>query len=195
MPPNKFAFGPTRIPGLFLIEPKVQGDHRGFFVEYYNHEAFAKAGIDLPFVQDNHSRSQKGVLRGLHFQRTHPQGKLIRVVAGVVFDVTVDLRKGSPTFGKWWGIELNAENHKMVYVPRGCAHGFLTLTDNVDFMYKCTDLYNPEDEGGLIWDDPKVGIEWPLDKVGGTVKLSERDKKWPSLDRLDVIYDFKKYKI
>jgi dTDP-4-dehydrorhamnose 3,5-epimerase len=144
-----FKFTKQKIPGLYLIEPKVFGDERGFFLEYYNHEDFKKAGIELPFVQDNHSRSQKGVLRGLHFQVQHPQGKLIRVISGTVFDVAVDIRKGSPTFGQYAGFELNAKEHKMVYIPRGCAHGFLTLTDNVDFMYKCTDLYNPPDELGL----------------------------------------------
>jgi dTDP-4-dehydrorhamnose 3,5-epimerase len=196
---NKFTFGPTNISGLFLIEPKVYGDHRGFFMEYYNHEEFTRAGIGLPFVQDNHSRSGRGVLRGLHFQKKHPQGKLIRVVSGIVYDVTVDLRRGSPTFSKWFGIELSAESHKMVYVPRGCAHGFLTLTDDVDFMYKCTDYYDASDEAGLAWDDPTVGVDWPLERVraGGrkTLKISERDKKWPKLSDLNVDFDYEKYKI
>jgi dTDP-4-dehydrorhamnose 3,5-epimerase len=190
-----FKFTKQKIPGLYLIEPKVFGDERGFFLEYYNHEDFKKAGIELPFVQDNHSRSQKGVLRGLHFQVQHPQGKLIRVISGTVFDVAVDIRKGSPTFGQYAGFELNAKEHKMVYIPRGCAHGFLTLTDNVDFMYKCTDLYNPPDELGLLWNDPKLKIKWPLDRIEGQPKLSERDKKWPTLDKLDKSFDFEKYKI
>jgi len=192
---SDFKFLPQSIPGLYLIEPKVFGDHRGFFMEHYNQKDFEAAGIGLPFIQDNHSRSQKGILRGLHFQKTHPQGKLIRVVAGSVFDAVVDLRKGSPAFGHWWGIELKAEEHKMVYIPRGCAHGFLTLTENVDFMYKCTDFYYPEDEAGLIWNDPHVNIEWPLDRIDGTPKLSERDKKWPTLDKLDINFDYKKYRI
>jgi len=190
-----FKFNTTKIPGLFVIEPKVHGDDRGFFMEHYNYEDFKKAGIDLHFVQDNHSRSQKGVLRGLHYQRKRPQGKIIRVVAGTVFDVAVDLRKGSPVFGEWFGIELRAQERKMVYVPRGCAHGFLTLTDDVDFMYKCTDIYIPEDESGLLWNDPHVGIKWPLDKIGNAPKLSERDKKWPTLNKINLPFDFDKYRI
>jgi len=196
---NKFTFNPTNISGLFFIEPKVYGDPRGFFMEYYNHKEFIQAGIGLPFVQDNHSRSQRGVLRGLHFQKTRPQGKLIRVVAGGVYDVAVDLRRGSPTFGRWFGVELRAAEHKMVYVPRGCAHGFLTLTDSVDFMYKCTDYYDASDEAGLAWDDPTVGVDWPLDKLGAdgrkTLKISERDKKWPKLHGLDVVFEYERYKI
>ena len=192
---STFKFNPTKIPGLFVIEPKVHGDDRGFFMEHYNYEDFKNAGIDLHFVQDNHSRSQKGVLRGLHFQMKRPQGKLIRVVAGTVFDVAVDLRKGSPVFGEWFGIELLAQERKMVYIPRGCAHGFLTLTDGVDFMYKCTDIYVPEDESGLLWNDKHVGIKWPLEKLDGPPKLSERDKKWPTLDKLNLPYELEKYRI
>jgi len=195
---SNFKFIKQSIPGLYLVEPKVYGDHRGFFMEHYNHKEFEAAGIGLQFIQDNHSRSGKGVLRGLHFQTKHPQGKLIRVVAGGVYDVGVDLRRGSPTFGRWWGAELKAEEHKMLYIPRGCAHGFLTLTDNVDFMYKCTDYYDASDEGGLAWDDPTVGVDWPLDRVEGGrsgLKISERDKKWPKLEGLDVDFDYNKYRI
>lgn len=152
----------TAIPGPVIIEPKVFGDARGFFMETWNAEAFRKAGLDLQFVQDNHSRSQKGVLRGLHLQNPCPQGKLVRVTRGAVFDVAVDLRWSSPHFGKWVGVELSAENQRMFWVPEGFAHGFLTLEDDTDFMYKCTAPYSPQTEHTLAWDDPTVAIEWPL---------------------------------
>lgn len=161
------------IPGPLIIEPKVFGDERGFFMESWNAAAFAQAGLDLSFCQDNHSRSQKGVLRGMHFQNPGPQGKLVRVVRGAVFDAVVDLRRSSPTFGKWTGVTLSAENKRMFWVPEGFAHGFLTLEDDTDFLYKCTAPYAPQNEASLAWDDPAVGIEWPLDGI--EVKLSAKD--------------------
>lgn len=161
------------IPGPLILEPRVFGDDRGFFLESWNAEAFAKAGLDLTFVQDNHSRSQKGVLRGMHFQNPGPQGKLVRVVRGAVFDAVVDLRRSSPTFGKWTGVVLSAENKRMFWVPEGFAHGFLTLEDDTDFLYKCTAPYAPQHEASLAWDDPTVGIEWPLDGI--EPKLSAKD--------------------
>lgn len=153
------------IPGPLILEPHVFGDERGFFVESWNAQAFTQAGLDLTFVQDNHSRSQKGVLRGMHFQNPGPQGKLVRVVRGAVFDAVVDLRRSSPTFGKWTGVLLSAENKRMFWVPEGFAHGFLTLEDDTDFLYKCTAPYAPEHEASLAWDDPAVGIEWPLEGI------------------------------
>jgi dTDP-4-dehydrorhamnose 3,5-epimerase len=131
----------------------------------------------------------------MHFQKQHPQGKLVRVISGAVFDAVIDLRKDSPTFGKWFGVELSHENKKMLYVPRGFAQGFLIFADNTDLMYKCTDLFHPDDEGGLMWDDPAIGIQWPLDKVGDNIILSEKDKKWPKFEELDFFFDFEKYKI
>lgn len=153
------------ITGPLIIEPKVFGDERGFFMESWNAAAFAEAGLDLTFVQDNHSRSQKGVLRGMHFQNPGPQGKLVRVVRGAVFDAVVDLRRSSPTFGDWTGVLLSAENKRMFWVPEGFAHGFLTLEDDTDFLYKCTAPYAPQHEASLAWDDPAVGIEWPLEGI------------------------------
>lgn len=161
------------IPGPLILEPRVFGDDRGFFMESWNAEAFAKAGLDLTFVQNNHSRSQKGVLRGLHFQNPGPQGKLVRVVRGAVFDAVVDLRRSSPTFGKWTGVILSAENKRMFWVPEGFAHGFLTLEDDTDFLYKCTGPYAPQHEASLAWNDPTVGIEWPLHGI--EPKLSAKD--------------------
>jgi len=154
---------PTSIPSVLIIEPKVFGDDRGFFFESFNQRAFNRAtGLDVNFVQDNHSRSSKGVLRGLHYQIQQPQGKLVRVVRGSVFDVTVDLRKSSPTFGQWVGVELTEDNHRQLWVPPGFAHGFYVLSDSADFLYKTTDYYAPEFECSLIWNDPAIGIEWPL---------------------------------
>lgn len=161
------------IAGPLILEPKVFGDERGFFMESWNAAAFADAGLKLTFVQDNHSRSQKGVLRGMHFQNPAPQGKLVRVIRGAVFDAIVDLRKSSPTFGKWTGLLLSAENKRMFWVPEGFAHGFLTLEDDTDFLYKCTSAYLPQNECSLAWDDPDVGIEWPLDGI--EPKLSAKD--------------------
>lgn len=161
------------IPGPLILEPRVFGDERGFFMESWNARAFAQAGLDLTFVQDNHSRSQKGVLRGMHFQNPGPQGKLVRVVRGAVFDAVVDLRRSSPTFGKWTGVVLSAENKRMFWVPEGFAHGFLTLEDDTDFLYKCTAAYAPQHEVSLAWDDPAVGIQWPLEGIAP--KLSAKD--------------------
>ena len=152
----------TAIPGPLIIEPRAFGDARGFFMETWNEAAFREADLDFTFVQDNHSRSQKGVLRGLHFQNPGPQGKLVRVTRGAVFDVAVDLRKSSEHFGKWIGVELSAENKRMLWVPEGFAHGFLTLEDDTDFLYKCTAPYAPQSEHTLAWDDPTVGVEWPI---------------------------------
>ena len=149
------------IKGLCVIEPTVYGDDRGYFMETYNQNDLHEAGLDMTFVQDNQSMSRKGVLRGLHFQKQHPQGKLVRVIRGRVFDVAVDLRAASDTYGKWYGVELSEENKKQFYIPQGFAHGFLVLSDVAEFCYKCTDFYHPEDEGGLAWNDPKLGIAWP----------------------------------
>lgn len=163
----------TDIPGPKIIEPRVFGDARGFFMETWSEAAFRDAGLDLKWVQDNHSHSQKGVLRGLHFQNPGAQGKLVRVSRGAVFDVAVDLRKSSPHFGKWTGVELSAENRRMFWVPEGFAHGFLTLSDDTDFLYKCTAPYAPQSEHTLAWDDPSVGIEWPV--AGLDPIISEKD--------------------
>jgi len=169
----------TDIPGPVIIEPRVFGDERGFFMETWNEGAFAEAGLDLSFVQDNHSRSQKGVLRGLHFQNPGPQGKLVRVTRGSVFDVAVDLRHKSEHFGKWVGVELSADNRRMFWVPEGFAHGFLTVSDETDFLYKCTAPYAPQSEHTLAWDDPEVGIDWP--DVGIDPIISEKDARGLSL--------------
>ena len=167
-------FTPTRIPDVVLIEPKVFGDHRGFFMETWQQQVFAEAGIDQPFVQDNHSRSSQGILRGLHYQIERPQGKLVRVISGEVFDVAVDLRKGSPTFGQWVGEHLSAENRRMLWVPAGFAHGFYVISESAEFLYKCTEFYAPQHERGIRWNDPTVAIDWPL--VGGAAPvLSAKD--------------------
>lgn len=172
---------PTKVDGAVIIEPKVFGDDRGFFLETFQAERYRElVGIDHEFVQDNHSRSSKGVLRGLHFQKTKPQGKLVRVVRGEVFDVVVDIRKGSPTFGAWAGVILSEENKKQLWVPPGLAHGFVTLSDTADFEYKCTDYYDPSDEGCLRWNDPHIGIEWPIDSP----QLSEKDRLGNSFQEL-----------
>ena len=175
----KFNRVETGIKDLIVIEPTVFGDNRGFFMESYSRKDFEEIGMDIEFVQDNHSKSKKGVLRGLHFQTKHVQGKLVRVTAGAVLDVAVDLRKDSPTFGKYYLVELTAENKKMFYIPPGFAHGFLTLEDNTEFLYKCTDYYAPEFDSGILWNDSEVGIEWNLEKYGlseDTILLSEKDK-------------------
>lgn len=184
------------IEGLFIIEPAVHGDERGYFMETYSKRDMLEAGLDLDFVQDNQSMSVKGVLRGLHFQKEFPQGKLVRVIKGKVFDVAVDLRKDSSTYGKWFGVELSEENKKQFYIPEGFAHGFLVLSDVAEFCYKCTDFYHPGDEGGLAWNDPEIGIEWPevqgeykgtasaegYTLVDGTpLNISEKDQKWLGL--------------
>lgn len=169
------------IEGLKVIEPAVFGDERGYFMETYNYNDFKEAGIDCEFVQDNQSSSKKGVLRGLHFQINFPQDKLVRVVNGEVFDVAVDLRKNSKTFGKWFGVVLSAENKKQFFIPKDFAHGFVVLSDEAEFCYKVTDFYHPNDEGGLMWNDPEIGVEWPMPE-GMTEKdliLSEKDKIHP----------------
>lgn len=175
-----FKFIKTGIEGLCIIEPIVFEDNRGYFMETYNFKDFKEAGLDMIFVQDNQSKSKKGVLRGLHFQYKHPQGKLVRVTKGQVFDVAVDLRKNSKTYGKWYGVILSEENKRQFYIPEGFAHGFLVLSEEAEFVYKCTDYYHPEDEGGIIWNDPDINIDWPLDKIEEVI-LSEKDKKWKTL--------------
>ncbi len=167
-------FLPTPIPEVVVVEPKVFGDHRGFFMETFRADRFAEHGITLPFVQDNHSRSTQGVLRGLHYQIKQHQGKLARVIVGEVFDVAVDLRKGSPTFGRWVGEILSAENRKMLWVPPGFAHGFYVLSEAAEFLYKCTDYYAPEHERCVRWDDPELAIDWPL-LDGVSPQLSAKD--------------------
>jgi dTDP-4-dehydrorhamnose 3,5-epimerase len=169
-------FHSTPIKDVVLIEPQVFGDARGFFLETWQEEKFAAAGIDATFVQDNHSRSSQWTLRGLHFQTEHTQGKLVRVASGSVFDVVADLRRSSPSFGKWWGVELSAENHLMLWVPKGLAHGILVTSESADFLYKCTDLYSPTHERTLAWNDPALGIQWPL-PAGLLPKLSPKDAK------------------
>ena len=184
---GKFNFIKTEIEDLYVIEPTVFGDHRGYFMETYNQKEFEEASLDMIFVQDNESRSKKGVLRGLHFQKTKPQGKLVRVIEGEVFDVAVDLRRSSKTFGQWYGVLLTAENKKQFYVPEGFAHGFVVLSETATFVYKCTQLYDPTDEGGLMWNDPEIGIDWPLPKEM-EVLLSEKDQKNPSLKDLGFAF-------
>ena len=164
----------TPIKDLVIIEPKVFGDERGYFYEAYNKNTFHELGLDYDFVQDNQSFSRKGVLRGLHFQKNYPQAKLVRVIEGEVFDVAVDLRKDSPTYGKWYGVVLSGENKKMFMIPRGFAHGFLVLSETATFSYKCDDFYHPKDEGGIIYNDPTIGVEWP--KLDCEIILSEKDK-------------------
>lgn len=186
----------TPIEGLYVIEPAVHGDNRGYFSETYNQNDMHEAGLDMVFVQDNESMSTKGVLRGLHFQKEHPQGKLVRVIQGAVYDVAVDLRSGSKTYGQWYGVELTEENHKQFYVSEGFAHGFLVLSDTAKFCYKVTDFYHPGDEGGLAWNDPEIGIDWPqvvgaypgnasaegyCMEDGAKLNLSERDQEWAGL--------------
>ncbi|MBO5045671.1 MAG: dTDP-4-dehydrorhamnose 3,5-epimerase [Clostridia bacterium] len=186
----------THIQGLYVIEPAVHGDDRGYFMETYNMRDMAEHGLNMNFVQDNQSMSKKGVLRGLHFQKQYPQGKLVRVIKGRVFDVAVDLRKNSETYGKWFGIELSEENKKQFYISEGFAHGFLVLSETAEFCYKVTDFYHPGDEGGLAWNDPSIGIQWPevqgeylgtADSAtyslsdGTPLNLSDKDKKWPTL--------------
>lgn len=177
---GKITVTPCDIEGLCVIEPTVFKDERGYFVETYNQNDMKEAGLDMVFVQDNQSMSTRGVLRGLHFQKQFPQGKLVRVVRGKVFDVAVDLRSDSKTYGKWFGVELSAENMKQFYIPEGFAHGFLVLSDEAEFCYKCTDFYHPGDEGGLAWNDPEIGVEWPLEE-GVDLIISEKDQKWKGL--------------
>ena len=174
------------IEGLKVVEPKVFGDKRGYFVETYNYKDYAAAGIDVEFVQDNQSGSTKGVLRGLHFQKNYPQDKLVRVVKGEVFDVAVDIRKDSATYGKWFGVILSEDNKKQFFVPKGFAHGFIVLSDTAEFAYKCSDYYHPEDEGGIKWDDEAIGIDWPM-PAGMTkedLNISPKDELWEGLKAL-----------
>jgi dTDP-4-dehydrorhamnose 3,5-epimerase len=171
------------IEGLKVIEPTVFGDERGYFVETYNYNDFAEAGIDCKFVQDNQSGSKKGVLRGLHFQKNFPQDKLVRVISGEVFDVAVDLREGSKTYGKWFGVTLSAENKKQFFIPKNFAHGFLVLSDSAEFAYKCTDFYHANDEGGILWSDPEIGVEWPIEE-GMELTISDKDQVWEGIKAL-----------
>lgn len=175
----------TSIDGVYVIEPKVFGDDRGYFMETYSDTEFEEIGLCYKFVQDNQSKSRKGVLRGLHFQKENTQAKLVRVIKGEVFDVAVDLRPGSSTYGKWEGVILSEENKRMFMIPRGFAHGFLVLSDEAEFTYKCDDVYNPNAEGGLAWNDSQVNIKWPMEKINKEELLtSEKDANWPTLEEL-----------
>ena len=182
-------FSKAKIEGIIIVEPKVFGDERGFFMETYKESVFAQNGLALDFVQDNHSKSTKGVLRGLHYQlSSHPMGKLVRALRGEIFDVGVDLRRGSPSYGKWFGDVLSEDNKKMIYFPPGFAHGFYTLSEVAEVMYKCTGEYSQENERALIWNDPKVNIKWPI--KDGLVILSDRDKLHPGLDKVDTDFNY-----
>ena len=182
---GKFNFIKTSIDRVIIVEPTAFGDSRGYFMETYQKEDFIKGGITVDFVQDNQSMSTKGVLRGLHFQKQYSQSKLVRCIRGEVFDVAVDLREGSPTFGKWEGVILSAENKRQFFIPKNFAHGFLVLSDEAEFVYKVDDFYHPNDEGGLMWNDPDIGVEWPI-ADGMEIKLSDKDKLHPPFK------DFKK---
>lgn len=184
---GNFKFEETGIEGMFLVEPTVFEDNRGYFMETFQENDFKEAGYDLKFVQDNQSKSTKGVLRGLHLQVNHPQGKLVRVIKGKVFDVGVDLRADSPTYGKWFGAILSEDNKKQLYVPPKFAHGFLVLSDEAEFLYKCTEFYHGDDESGIKWDDPEINIEWPLDGIDEII-LSDKDKQWKSLSESGIKY-------
>lgn len=181
---GKFNFIKTSIEGVVIVEPTVFGDDRGYFLETYQYNDFCEGGIDVTFVQDNQSKSKKGVLRGLHFQKQFPQSKLVRVIKGEVFDVAVDLRPNSPTYGKYEGVILSEENKRQFFIPKGFAHGFVVLSDEAEFVYKVDDFYHPNDEGGLMWNDPDVCIEWPIDE-NFEVILSDKDKVNPSLKDLN----------
>lgn len=183
----------TGIEGLYVIKPTVHGDDRGFFMESYTKRDFENLGITQEFVQDNHSKSSKGVLRGMHYQINFPQTKLVRVVRGAVYDAVVDLRKDSKTYGKYYGVELSEENHLEFLVPKGFAHGFLVLSDEAEFLYKVDDFYHPGDEGGLPYNDEYVGIDWPLDRIGGEENLNilERDRNWPNFMEQNIKFDIK----
>lgn len=177
---SKFKITKCEIEGLYILEPKVFYDDRGYFMETYNQNDFDELGLNMKFVQDNESKSKRGVLRGLHFQKKHPQGKLVRVIKGSVYDVAVDIRKNSKTFGKWVGVELSEKNKKQFYIPEGFAHGFLVLSEEAQFVYKCSDFYYPEDEGGIIYNDSTINISWPIPEDMEVV-ISEKDKKWGGL--------------
>ena len=185
---GKFNFIKTDIEGVYIIEPTAFGDNRGYFMETYNEADFRAAGLNYTFVQDNQSSSRKGVLRGLHFQKTYPQAKLVRVLKGEVFDVAVDLRKGSETYGKWVGVVLSEDNKRQFMVPRGFAHGFVVMSETAEFAYKCDEFYHPEDEGGIMWNDPEIGVEWP---DVGEIILSEKDKKHPRLSESKIEFEVK----
>ncbi|SHK10875.1 dTDP-4-dehydrorhamnose 3,5-epimerase [Hathewaya proteolytica DSM 3090] len=180
---GKFEFKKTSIEGLYIIETKAFGDNRGYFMETYNKNDFHAAGLDMEFVQDNQSFSTKGVLRGLHFQKKHPQGKLVRALKGEIFDVAVDIRKDSPTYLKWEGVLLTEDNKRQFYIPEGFAHGFVVLSEEAIFTYKCTDFYHPEDEGGIRWDDKTVGVKWPIENLE-KLNLSDKDEKWGGVETL-----------
>lgn len=181
---GNFTFIETDIKDVFIIEPKVYGDNRGYFEETYQYENFKEAGLDMIFVQDNESKSKKGVLRGLHFQTKYSQGKLVRVLQGEVFDVAVDLRKDSDTYGKWTGVRLTSENKKMFYLPENFAHGFLVLSEEATFAYKCTNLYHPEYDSGIIWNDKEINIQWPLEGID-EILLSDKDKKQQTFEEFN----------
>ena len=189
---GKIKVIPTKIRDLVIIEPQVFGDARGYFLESYSQQDFIEAGLTMKFVQDNESRSKKGVLRGLHFQTKHTQGKLVRVVEGEVYDVAVDLREGSPTFGQWEGVLLTAENKRQFYVPEGFAHGFLVVSEFATFQYKCTDYYAPEYDSGILWNDPSIGIEWPLEGVE-EILLSDKDQNQQTLETFKAKENLFKY--
>ena len=180
---SNFVFTETKIKGVYIIDVKTYGDSRGYFMETYKETDFTAAGLDYRFVQDNQSSSGKGVLRGLHFQKTYPQAKLVRVLKGEVFDVAVDLRGGSETYGKWVGVFLSSTNHRQFMIPRGFAHGFAVVSEHAEFAYKCDEFYHPEDEGGIIWNDPDINISWP---DVGEIILSEKDKKNPTLSECGI---------
>jgi len=184
---GKIKVETCEIEGLKVITPTVFGDNRGYFMETYNYNDFKEAGIDQVFVQDNQSASKKGVLRGLHFQIQYPQDKLVRVIKGEVYDVAVDLRKGSKTYGQWYGVLLSEENKKQFFIPKNFAHGFLVLSDYAEFCYKCTDFYHPNDEGGLAYNDPKLGVAWPIPE-GMELTLSDKDQKWGGIEEYTEKY-------
>lgn len=184
---GKFNFTETGIDGMFVVEPTVFEDNRGYFMETFQEKDFKEAGYDLTFVQDNQSKSTKGVLRGLHLQVNHPQGKLVRVIKGEVFDVAVDLRGDSPTYGKWYGEILSEENKKQLYVPPKFAHGFLVLSDEAEFIYKCTEFYHGDDEDGIIWNDPDIAIDWPIDDINELI-FSDKDKQWKTFKESQIKY-------
>lgn len=182
---GNFTFQSTEIPGVYIIDVKAYGDQRGYFMETYQEREFRAAGLNYTFVQDNQSASRRGVLRGLHYQKQHPQAKLVRVLRGEVFDVAVDLRRGSATYGKWVGVLLSGENHRQLMIPRGFAHGFVVVSESAEFAYKCDDFYHPEDEGGIMWNDPAIGIEWP---DVGEILLSEKDRHHPPLAEANITF-------
>lgn len=184
---GKITVETCEIEGLKVITPTVFGDARGYFMETYQYEDFKAAGVDVTFVQDNQSASKKGVLRGLHFQIHHPQDKLVRVIRGEVYDVAVDLRKDSATFGKWYGVLLSEENKKQFFIPKGFAHGFLVLSDHAEFCYKCSDFYHPNDEGGLKYDDPDIGVQWPIPE-GMELIMSDKDQLWDGIEEYKKRY-------